>query len=96
MPFQKGVSGNPSGRPPDVMGQAIRKVLAEKDPATKKKNAEALARKLFQMGMAGNVEAIKELNNRSDGKVKDKVELSGGNGGPVQITLVPFDAGNSR
>lgn len=49
-----------------------RKVLIQEIIA----NAEPLAKVLVQKGLSGDIPALKEINERSLGKVKDNVDLT--------------------
>jgi hypothetical protein len=81
MPFVKGQSGNPQGRPRS--GQAltdiIRKELSKKNTAGIPKK-KAVALKLIDLALEGDVAALRYLIDRLDGKPKETVDnnLSGG------------------
>lgn len=70
MPFAKGQSGNPAGRPRknEEMRAALRRALKESD------NKDAIARAIVREAAKGNVEAVKFVFDRIDGKVKDVLE----------------------
>jgi hypothetical protein len=77
-PFQKGQSGNPAGRPKNVLTRALRQKLEETEsnaPGTRT-NAEALADKLFRLALAGNVEALKICFDRLEGRPRQTVSLT--------------------
>ena len=61
--FQPGQSGNPGGRPKG-MAAIAHKVMAEAVAEGDMTRAEALVRKLFELAMEGNVQAIKLLLDR--------------------------------
>lgn len=91
MPFAKGQSGNPRGRP--KKGEAltdILRTLAHEPPTQRSKytRKEAVARKLWQMAIGGDIAAIKYLYDRIDGKPTEQVELTGQEGGPLQVQFV--------
>lgn len=73
--WKAGESGNPAGRPKkglavtDVMHQML-----EEKPEIKK----ALAAKLFEMAIGGDITAIRELLNRLEGMPKQENEMTGG------------------
>jgi len=72
-PFPKGTSGNPTGRPKgavSIIGH-IRKLLAGEDEARAKQLAEAL----ILQSAKGNGVAIRQLLDRIDGPVTQKVVL---------------------
>ena len=68
MPFKKGQSGNPNGRPKSskLFGDALRLAIngAEGDQAELRKIAEQLVKKAVE----GDLTAIKEVADRLDGK----------------------------
>lgn len=70
MRFPKGQSGNPKGRPPknEEMRSALRRALKEDG------GKDAIARAIVREAAKGNVEAVKFVFDRIDGKVKDVVE----------------------
>lgn len=83
--FKPGQSGNPNGRPKklprlddllsDIMGE-------EKDGITA---AEAILKRLRQMATQGNIKAAEMLLDRSYGKARQPVELTGKDGGAIKI-----------
>ncbi len=75
--FKKGETGNPNGRPKlTKLTDALREQLAEIAPgATEKTQAEQIARALIKEALRGNVQAIKELFDRVEGKPMQKVDL---------------------
>jgi hypothetical protein len=75
--FQKGESGNPSGRPKLTrLTDALRQQLAETSPdAPESTVAETIARALIREAVSGNVQAIRELGDRTEGKPKQTIDL---------------------
>ena len=68
-PWPKGVSGNPSGRPRSrVLTAALRERLS--DPAT----VDAIVNGLIDAAKAGNVGAVREILDRTEGRVPPAVE----------------------
>ena len=45
-----------------------------------------IAEKLLSMAEAGDIQAMKELGDRLDGKPKQQIEASGEGGGPLLLT----------
>ena len=88
MPFQPGQSGNPNGRVKDKpFREAL--ILAIKDAESKENSHRALRRvaeRLLDEAAAGNVQAIKEIADRLDGKVPQGIE----NGDPDQPFRMEF------
>lgn len=75
MTFAKGQSGNPGGRGTDrPWADALRLCAAEPTPDGRKK-LRALADKTFDLALDGNIEAIKEIGNRFDGRPKQQVDI---------------------
>lgn len=60
-PFQKGQSGNPSGRPKDYLTQALRQRVGPED-------AKKLAETLLALALAGDMKALQEVFDRVEGK----------------------------
>lgn len=77
-PFPKGVSGNPSGRPKNVLSKALRKKLdeLESDAPDARTKAEVLADKLYELALSGNVEAMKMCFDRMEGRPRQSVSLT--------------------
>lgn len=87
-PFQPGVSGNPGGRPrKKPLTEELERLLDEIDPTDKKHRrtyrkriVEALAQQVIKKG---NVAAFTEIADRVEGKVAQRQEHTGADGGPV-------------
>ena len=80
--FKKGQSGNPTGRPRKFPGtDALREILD--DP----KKAKQLAASLFRAACKGNPRAFKEILDRVEGKVANRIELSGIEGEAIQAKV---------
>jgi hypothetical protein len=75
--FPKGVSGNPSGRPKlTKLTEALREQLAEEMiGAPERTVAEAIARALIKEAVRGNVLAIREIGDRTEGKPKQAIDV---------------------
>jgi len=76
MPLPKGVSGNPRGRPKDqAWRDALRIAVKEamEDGSTKLRR---LAEKTVELALAGDIQAIREIGDRLDGKPVQAVESS--------------------
>jgi hypothetical protein len=76
--FKKGASGNPQGRPKlTLLSEALRAQLAEEMPdASERTYAEAIAERLCkEAAMAGNVQAAREIADRTEGKPKQTLDV---------------------
>ena len=79
VPFQKGQSGNPGGRPKgmSLVAQLKEELLKPASGSTTTTNKEMVAHKLVQMAIAGDVPAIRLCFEYIDGKATQPVEHSG-------------------
>jgi hypothetical protein len=69
--FRPGQSGNPKGRPKSIsLSEAYRKELAKTDPADPdgRTYAEVLAEKMREKACGGDVAALREMADRTEGK----------------------------
>jgi hypothetical protein len=93
VPFQPGQSGNPLGRKreklwKDALTRAMKRLdqgLGDDDP----KALERIADRVVGLAMSGDMQAIKEIAERFDGKVAQTTILQGDeDGGPIGITAI--------
>ena len=79
MPFVKGQSGNPGGRPKKdwTWANLLEQVGEEIEPKSGKKFKELVSKRLWVACINGNIVAIKELFNRMDGMPSQHTELDG-------------------
>ncbi len=69
-PWKPGQSGNPGGRPKTkLITQAYQELLMEIDPKTGKTKATLIAEKTLKEALKGNLAAVKEATDRTEGKV---------------------------
>jgi hypothetical protein len=84
--WKPGQSGNPSGRPKKKpVTEALERLLNSEE------NAEEIAKALLDVVKArgkGTVSAAKEITDRVEGRVSEKVEHSGADGGPIQARVI--------
>ncbi len=75
--FKKGETGNKNGRPKITkLTDALREQLAEIAPdAPEETQAEVIARALIREAISGNVQAIREIADRTEGKPKQAIDL---------------------
>jgi len=83
MQFRPGKSGNPGGRPRKPLAERLLNQLLANDEA----EAAKVIKALLTQAKKGDVSAIKEAFDRTEGKVADKMENSGPDGGPIEITV---------
>ncbi len=86
MTFVKGQSGNPAGRAP--YKNSLKVALEE---ALTKSDRRDIARAVVALAVGGNMEAIKFIFDRIDGKVKDQITFE--QPGPIQVIVEYVDAG---
>jgi hypothetical protein len=78
-PFKPGQSGNPKGRPKSiVLSEAYRKHLAKVDESDPERRtyAEVLAEQMIVKAKAGDVGALREIADRTEGKAKQTIALT--------------------
>ena len=91
--FQPGQSGNPTGRPKDPFRQALLRAIQKKiqGDADGRELIDAIAQQLVNKSIKGDLAAIRELADRTDGKPAQEVKVGGdGSGIPIEIaTMTP-------
>jgi hypothetical protein len=75
--FPKGTTGNPSGRPKLTrLTDALREQITEQmQGAPEGTIAEEIARKLIKLALGGDIAAIREVFDRTEGKPKQAIDL---------------------
>lgn len=104
MPFEKGRSGNPNGRPKrnETLTEVLREIAENRiNPEDKKSITykKALGLKWWQLAINGDVNAIINLYKRIDGKEKEYVEITNENVPTVigfNFTPVKIDDENKK
>lgn len=88
MPFVKGQSGNPGGRPKAVMpdGRTLAEAAREHSPEALRVLVEALSDPDTALA------AAKEILDRGFGRPAQAVELTGEGGGPIPVTAIQLTA----
>ncbi len=81
--FQKGKSGNPGGRPAAVLTPILREIM-EASANGEISKAKRLAEVLIDKALDGDMDAIKVILDRIDGKVALPVE---GTDAPIAMTI---------
>jgi predicted transcriptional regulator len=77
--FRPGQSGNPKGRPKSItLSEAYRRELARVDPGDPEGRtyAEVLAERMRERAASGDVQALLELADRTEGKPRQTLSLS--------------------
>ena len=65
-------------------------VQKEIDPATKRRKLHAIADKLIELAEAGDIQAMKEIGDRLDGKSAQQLAITGADDGPLVVEIVKF------
>lgn len=76
--FKAGNRANPGGRPKMApLSQACRELLATPVPGNPEGHtyAQAIAKKLAQKALAGDIRAAQELADRAEGKARQSIEI---------------------
>jgi hypothetical protein len=81
------------GRPKGSLSltNELKKILGSVDEASKKTILELLAIAAAKQAIKGNSAYFKEIIERLDGKVADKTEYTGRDGGPVELRVTYED-----
>jgi hypothetical protein len=89
--FQKGVSGNPNGRPRkgETFAEALERESEELINNGTLSKRDALAKVLYQEASKGNLKAIEMIMDRIDGKPRQTVDQTNKN---VSININQDDA----
>jgi Family of unknown function (DUF5681) len=87
--WQKGVSGNPLGRPQRAaaLGELLRVHLGELVGETGRTRGQELVRVLVDLAMGGDVQAIRTILERTDGRLGTQLELSADGGASIAVIL---------
>ena len=82
-----------NGRPKGSLSltKEIKKILESVEENSKKQVAELFATAVLKQAMKGNPACLKEVFERVDGKVPDKTENTGKDGGPVTMRIIYED-----
>lgn len=78
MPFVKGQSGNPAGRPKSNLGSLLSKFMQESHG--EKTREQWLIERVWAMGAGGNLEAIKFIWERLEGRIMPASDVSTNSG----------------
>jgi len=78
-PFEKGVSGNPGGRPKWKQVTEIMKT------ETNQEKLAVIVDKVFDLALEGNMRAIEFIADRLEGKVAQRVEVASNSDQPIKV-----------
>lgn len=93
-PWKPGESGNPSGRPKSkVLSDAYRRLLEEPFPNDPqgRTHAELIALGQVREAIKGKTPAAAEIADRTEGKARQAVELSGPGGSAIPLSIPELD-----
>ena len=78
MPFVKGKSGNPNGRPPAgwTLAESMRDFLTGKDPKTKKERLQEFIEDTYKHAKAGDPTSKKLIWNYIDGMPAQPIDVT--------------------
>lgn len=74
MPFQKGKSGNPNGRP--KRGTSISDIIRAKGEANNAEMYEKLSAVIWARALAGDTSFVAMILDRMEGKALERVQLN--------------------
>ena len=78
-PFEKGVSGNPGGRP------HWKQVTELMKTETNQEKLAVMVDKVFDLALEGNMRAVEFIADRLEGKVSQRVEVSTLSDQPIKV-----------
>ena len=74
--FKPGQSGNPGGRAKTkLISQAYQEFLGEVDTKKRRTIAQEMAKQNIQKGLKGDLAAIREITDRTEGRAVDQTQL---------------------
>jgi hypothetical protein len=95
-PFPPGVSGNPNGRPKGSSITARIRARCAQDTDDGRTIAERIADRFVAEALKGKFPFAREVLDRVDGKVTEKVEINGADGGPIIVDATVRDRADTR
>lgn len=86
--FKPGQSGNLNGRPKGkTVTERLQKIINENEGEI----ADALVKSALKQALKGDHRFFKEILDRVEGKVVDRIQHAGEDGGPIRVELVKGD-----
>ena len=70
-----------------LWGETIRRAVLQSDGA----RLRAIAEKLLDKAADGDIQAMKEIGDRLDGKSAQALTIAGEDGGPIQLAAVEWN-----
>ena len=89
-PFQPGQSGNPGGRPKGESFQAVLRELLDREHRRAPTWRAAVAAKAVELAAKGDLDAIRWIADRTDGRVREELRLAAGDE-PFRIEVIYRD-----
>jgi hypothetical protein len=83
-----GASGNPGGRPRSKpLSDALRDYMAKPFPGDTEGRtyAEVIALGAIKRAIGGNIDALKEIGDRVEGRTAQVIHAAGRDGGPIEV-----------
>ena len=87
--WKPGQSGNPAGRPKNLVTDAYRELLGQPFPGDTQGRtyAQLIALAQVKEAIRGETKAAIEITDRTEGKSRQEIELTGADGGPITHTI---------
>ena len=64
---------------------ALSRAVEDEDPVSRRRRLDTIARKLIEKAEEGDIQAIKELGDRIDGKPGQQVIIAGDKEAPLEV-----------
>jgi hypothetical protein len=93
MAFAKGQSGNPGGRSNEKIWRDALRMALKEATSDGMPRIRALAEKTVSLALEGDMQAIKEIGDRMDGKPAQAITGDGENGA-ININIMRFTDGH--
>jgi hypothetical protein len=85
--FKPGQSGNPGGKPKSNLNKLLSQFMAGKDTGDRVSREKRLAEKLGRLALSGDMDAIRYVWDRLEGKIPQPVDLESGGQAVKSFTL---------
>lgn len=84
----RGQSGNPAGKPKGATLSGILRRTIKRRRADGRRDLDDIAETLIEMAKGEDLDAIKLIFERTEGKVAEQLQHTGPNGGPMELAIV--------